>query len=250
MDTKTRVKVIRQIVDIERRFMSIHFPASGSLYHRRDLEGLQDFIPVSDDIVVGPTIQYKWWYRERASLEVDRGPYKNIDFELGNTFSAYFKAPAKREIEFCKRFGKPRLHVERYLREIHQFQNLSPIPYQYLLVNYLKLAPYLDVLSGHRMSRPTLRHPDFSPNNILVNTSNDVGDPLSETLSKPEVKLPDNFDQLSHEEQGTIQETIRRRIVRFYYATLTMKSLPDHFDAIRTENCMLRAKLFHHAQAP
>ncbi|OJZ83372.1 hypothetical protein ASPFODRAFT_50050 [Aspergillus luchuensis CBS 106.47] len=29
-----------------------------------------------------------------------------------------------------------------------------------------------------------------------------------------------------------------------------MKSLPDHFDAIRTENCMLRAKLFHHTQAP
>jgi aminoglycoside phosphotransferase (APT) family kinase protein len=28
MDTKTRVKIMRQIVDMERRFMSIHFPAS------------------------------------------------------------------------------------------------------------------------------------------------------------------------------------------------------------------------------
>lgn len=127
------------------------------------------------------------------------------------------------------------------------------------------------------MSRPTLRHPDFSPNNILVNTSNDVvgiidwqhavilplclyagipdhfqnwGNPLSETLSKPEVKLPENFDQLSHEEQATLQEAMRRRIVHFYYAALTMKSLPDHFDAIRSENYMLRAKLFHHAQSP
>lgn len=43
---------------------------------------------------------------------------------------------------------------------------------------------------------------------------------------------------------------MRRRIIHFYYAALTMKSQPDHFDAIRTENCMLRAKLFHHAQAP
>ncbi|KAF7712895.1 Uncharacterized protein PECH_002549 [Penicillium ucsense] len=249
MDTKTRVKIMRQIVDVERRFMSIHFPASGSLYHRRDLDSSQHVIPVLDDIVVGPTAQHEWWYQERASLEVDRGPW--------NTFSACFEAPAKRELEFCERFGKPRLHVERYLREIHQFRKLSPIPYQHLLTNYLKLAPYLDVPSDHRMSRPTLRHPDFSPNNILVNTSNDVvgiidwqhavilplclcagipdhfqnwGDPLSETLSKP--------------------ETMRRRIVHFYYAALTMKSLPDHFDAIRTENCMLRAKLFHHAQAP
>jgi hypothetical protein len=127
------------------------------------------------------------------------------------------------------------------------------------------------------MSRPTLRHPDFSPNNILVNSSTDVvgiidwqhavilplclcagipdhfqnwGDPLSEALSKPEVKLPEKFDQLSHEEQQTVRETMRRRIVHFYYAALTMKSMPDHFNAIRTENCMLRAKLFHHAQAP
>ncbi|KAI2715303.1 hypothetical protein CBS147332_4957 [Penicillium roqueforti] len=38
MDTKTRVKIMRQIVDMERRFISIHFPASGSLYYRRDLD--------------------------------------------------------------------------------------------------------------------------------------------------------------------------------------------------------------------
>jgi hypothetical protein len=194
-----------------------------------------------------------------------------------NTFSASFEAPPKREIEFCKRFGKPRLHVERYLRELHQFHSQSPIPYQHLLAKYLKLAPYLDVPPDHRMSRPTLRHPDFSPNNILVNTSSDMvgvidwqhavilplclcaelpnhfqnwGDPLSETLYKPEVKLPEGFEQLSPEEQETVRETMRRRIVHFYYAALTMKSLPDHFDAIRSETLMLRAKLFHHAQAP
>lgn len=77
MDTKTRVKVMRQIVDMERRFMSIQFPASGSLYHHRDLHSSQHFIPVSDDIVVGPTAQHEWWYRERASLKVDRGPCKS-----------------------------------------------------------------------------------------------------------------------------------------------------------------------------
>ena len=69
MDTKTRVKIMRQIVDIERRFINIHFPASGSLYHCRDLDDSQHFVPVSDDndIVVGPTAQHEWWYRERAS---------------------------------------------------------------------------------------------------------------------------------------------------------------------------------------
>ncbi|CAI7662280.1 unnamed protein product [Penicillium viridicatum] len=46
MDTKTRVKIMRQIVDVERQFMSINFPASRSLYYRRDLDSLQHFIPV------------------------------------------------------------------------------------------------------------------------------------------------------------------------------------------------------------
>ncbi|CRG85871.1 hypothetical protein PISL3812_02875 [Talaromyces islandicus] len=49
--------------------------------------------------------------------------------------------------------------------------------------------------------------------------------------------------------QGSVQETMRRRLVHFYYARLTMKQLPDHFDALRTENAMLRAKLFNCAGA-
>lgn len=78
MDNKSRVKIMRQIVDAERRFMSIHFPASGSLYHRRDLHSSQHVFPVLDDIVVGPTAQHEWWYQERASLEVDRGPCESL----------------------------------------------------------------------------------------------------------------------------------------------------------------------------
>ncbi|KAJ5676465.1 uncharacterized protein N7477_002098, partial [Penicillium maclennaniae] len=82
---------------------------------------------------------------ERASLEVNRSlykslsrkllpffPFKYINLELGNTFSIYFKAPTKREIKFCERF-----------------------------------TPYLDVLSDHYISYPTLRYPDFSPSNII-----------------------------------------------------------------------------------
>lgn len=81
MDNKTRVKIMRQIVDVEARFMSIHFPASGSLYYRRDLKS-HNAIPVfeqddpssPDQIVVGPSAQHEWWYQQRALLQVDRGP--------------------------------------------------------------------------------------------------------------------------------------------------------------------------------
>jgi len=92
----------------------------------------------------------------------------------GETFLGCFEAPVKREIEFCKRFGKSRLHVERYLRELHQFKEMSPTVHIQLLSDYLKLAPSLEISSSHRFSRPVLRHPDFSPNNILVNSSSDI----------------------------------------------------------------------------
>ncbi|KAJ5087374.1 hypothetical protein N7456_010990 [Penicillium angulare] len=277
MDTKTRVKVMKQIVDLEKQFMSISFPASGSLYYSRDLDCPPNAIPASpdshlsspDQIVIGPTAQHEWWYQQRALLDVDRGPW--------TTFNACFEAPVRREIEFCKKFGKPRLHVERYLRELHHLEERSPVQHQLLLSDYLKLAPYLELPQNHRLSRPTLRHPDFSPNNILVDSSSNVvgiidwqhavvlplclcagipqhfqnwSDPLSERLAKPEVKLPENFDSLSQEEQETTRETMRRRIVHFYYAALTMSRLPDHFDAFRDTNSMLRAKLFQRAGAP
>jgi hypothetical protein len=180
-------------------------------------------------------------------------------------------------MEFCKRFGKPRLHVERYLRELHQFKKMSPTAHVQLLSEYLKIAPCLEIPSTHRFFRPVLRHPDFSPNNILINSSSDIvgiidwqhavalplclcagipnhfqnwGDLLSETLATPEVELPENFHDLSPNEQEVVQETMQRRIVHFYYAALTMRQMPDHFDALREENAMLRAKLFNHAGAP
>lgn len=66
----------------------------------------------------------------------------------------------------------------------------------------------------------------------------------------PEVKLPENFDSLSEEEQASVREILRKRLVHFYYAAVTMKEIPDHFDALRNENSMFRAKLFSFAGAP
>ena len=43
---------------------------------------------------------------------------------------------------------------------------------------------------------------------------------------------------------------MRRRIIYFYYAVLTLRQLPDYFDALRNENAMLRAKIFNCAGVP
>ncbi|KAL5341350.1 kinase-like domain-containing protein [Aspergillus crustosus] len=210
MDNKSRVKVMRQIVQLESRLMRIQFPA---------------------------------WLEYRSALE----------------------APARRETEYCTRFGKPRLRVERYLQELQHFQTHLPETHINALSGYLKLSPHLDPPPpDHPVSRPTLRHPDFSPNNILQHPAilplslcagipdhfQNWGDPVSESLAKPDVKLPDTFQALSDEDQQTFLETRRKRLVYFYYAALMMNEMPDHFDALRNENSMLRAKLFQRAGAP
>lgn len=91
LDTKAQVKVMRQAVDIETRFMKIEFPASGSLYFEKDLTNSEAKIPVlspsseTDSIVVGPTAEYEWWFEERSRLNVDRGPCKNALIEQRST---------------------------------------------------------------------------------------------------------------------------------------------------------------------
>lgn len=78
MDTKTRVKAMRQIVDLEARYMSITLPANGSLYYERDLVNSEPYVSVScdlaDEVVVGPSARLEWWYEERSLLNIDRGP--------------------------------------------------------------------------------------------------------------------------------------------------------------------------------
>lgn len=203
--------------------------------------------------------------------------HQGTNSRTGKSYLACFEAPAKRELEYCKRFGNPRFHAERYLRQLHDFKEISPTNHINLLSDYLKMAPYLDVPSDHPLARPTLRHPDFSPNNIFVDSSYNItgiidwqhvivlplclcaeiphyfqnwGDPESETLTKPDIKAPKNYNKLSEYEQLEVQETMRKRIVHFYYAAMTMQQAPDHFNALSDATSMLRAQLFNCAGAP
>ncbi|KAB8349796.1 hypothetical protein FH972_023809 [Carpinus fangiana] len=275
MSNRSRKRIIEQIINIEKRIFQIHFPASGSLYHRQDLTDGERYSHVTgassslDEVVVGPIAQHEWYYKERAELKVDRGPWSN--------FHDCFTAGAKKELKWCEIYGKPRLHVERYLRELHSFQKMDPAQYQELLKLFLKLAPSLNVEARHPLSRPVLRHPDLSPNNIMVSEDDQIlgiidwqhavvlplclvagipkyfqnwGDPVSEKLSKPDTKLPENFNELDPQQQASVKETLQKRLTHFLYAAGTMIDIPDHFSAITQYNAMLRNRLYSLASMP
>ena len=75
--------VLRQVVQLESRAMSIPFPAGGSLYYPDDLEKIagKRGIPLSDQrFCVGPDVRLCMWYGRRSQLDVDRGPCTSLLF--------------------------------------------------------------------------------------------------------------------------------------------------------------------------
>jgi aminoglycoside phosphotransferase (APT) family kinase protein len=71
------VSVLRQLVQLESRMMSIPFPAGGSLYYTNDLEKVagRTGIPLNDErFCVGLDARLHMWYGRRSQLDVDRGP--------------------------------------------------------------------------------------------------------------------------------------------------------------------------------
>ena len=199
---------------------------------------------------------------------------RDTNNKIGSDYLSCFEAPAKRELEYCKRFAKPRLHPERYLRELYHSKEMSQTAHIDLLSDYLKLAPYLNVPLDHPFAYPTLRHPNLSPDNILVDSSYNItaiiewqnavvlplclcaavpdsfqnwGGPGSETLTKPDTNLPKDYHELSAYEQAKAQEAVLKRIAHYYYSALTTQ---DHFDAMSGENSIRRAEVFKRVGVP
>lgn len=80
MDNKSRKRINQQIVDIEQKLLRCHLPASGSLYYLRDLLPGDEHVPLEQglqsghQLVIGPTAQYEWHYKERTDMRRFMGP--------------------------------------------------------------------------------------------------------------------------------------------------------------------------------
>lgn len=116
------------------------------------------------------------------------------------------------------------------------------------LNSYLQIAPLI-VPTDPKMTKAVIRHPDLSPNNILVSAGGEItglidwqhatikpffihakipehfqnhGDEDSEENRKP--ALPDNFDSTEEENQKKEQEKYRRRQLHYFNTGFTAKT--------------------------
>jgi aminoglycoside phosphotransferase (APT) family kinase protein len=66
--------MMTQIANMERKIFDFHFPAYGSLYHKKDLDNRDTQIPMVEDFCIGPMSARQFWHGQRSKTEIDRGP--------------------------------------------------------------------------------------------------------------------------------------------------------------------------------
>ncbi|PPQ73152.1 hypothetical protein CVT26_014818 [Gymnopilus dilepis] len=269
--------VLRQIVQLESRMMSISFPAGGSLYYADDLKkisgrttGVQ--LPLTDEqFCVGPDTRLHMWFGRRSQLDVDRGPYENAQAAL--------TAAAQKEIAYLQRFGRPLLPFRRERREAYEYKKQSHLDHIKNLERYLLVAPSL-VPENSSLHAFSIRHPDLQPSNVMVSTSPDSGrleivglidwqhttilplfllagipdrlqnydDPASQLLIPP--SLPPDLDKLDEAKQMEAIGVYYARLFHYHYAKDTEELNKLHHDALWDSVCIFIRRLFDRAGAP
>jgi hypothetical protein len=92
---KPRMKMIEQIVDLERKLASITFTKSGCVYFKDDIpENMAGEMEVATNVPIhssvlqrfglGPLVSSELWRDKRAGMDMNRGPCK---CSLNNIFS-------------------------------------------------------------------------------------------------------------------------------------------------------------------
>ena len=183
---------------------------------------------------------------------------------------------AKKELAYLSRFGSPRTPYQLFRREYYNYEKQPPSDHVKNLGRYLRLAPSL-MPDDHSLSAFCIRHPDLTDSNLKVSTGpgglqivsildwqHTVVLPLFLHAGMPDVvqneedevsrrmvepKLPDNFVELSEEEQERETELLRRRLVHYHYNLSTATYNRIHHKGLVYPLNPFRRRIFNHATA-
>lgn len=89
LSAKQRRKILTEIVKMEVKLFGIELPAYGSVYYEQDLPESMPRVAMAEqtrlrNLCIGPYVDLAWWYRERASMILDRGPCELLVFFLSS----------------------------------------------------------------------------------------------------------------------------------------------------------------------
>ncbi|KAF2156988.1 serine/threonine protein kinase [Myriangium duriaei CBS 260.36] len=271
MNMGERLKMVQNVVDFERQLFQLELPAYGSIYHKSYLACFPEYTSIAiegeEDLVIGPSSDLLWWYHGRDQIKADRGPWPDS--------RAVVTSVGEREMSWLKAFGQPRFPRQPFYRELYDNREVSPLEQIQNLQNYLQVAP-LVIPDDTDLRRPTLRHPDLSPNNIFVSSTaeftcvidwqhcavlplfiqasipehfQNFGDEDSENLRppKPPVIDSESTNSLSPEEHD---EIYRKRQLHYFYVGHTSKNNKLHWAALKQNHLVMRNKIYRAAGRP
>ncbi|KDR84192.1 hypothetical protein GALMADRAFT_205913 [Galerina marginata CBS 339.88] len=156
-------RYIFDITEILSQLSAIPFSQYGSIYFTEDVEPSLRSIPLyaegeksdvcSERFRIGPSVDRRFYRGERARMDIDRGPWKDIH--------SYIEAAVDCEIKWIEAHSNSPSAQKQLGARHTAAQHIS------LLNQWLSLAPA--VLPSPEYCQPTLSHPDLHAANIFVN---------------------------------------------------------------------------------
>ncbi|KAJ5594732.1 kinase-like protein [Penicillium hispanicum] len=238
MSKRERHKLASGFVEIEKKFFSLPFGSTGSIYFKDDIPPkLQAplYHEASTDskmFCIGPTADYMFWRGKRASLDIFRGPWADP--------CGYLMSIAQKEIEWVRQYGKP-LKLD-FPHNGSTPGEVSPDEYVHLLEKFLLLAPYLlpkDLNSP--LNQPTLRHPVAGHPRAFENPD------LEQSPDLKEPSLPSDYEGLPVNAKAEADELYRRRLLFYYYRIFNGHLNKPHLQALRDPLLLPRQHLVDRA---
>lgn len=256
---RQKAGIIHKLVSYEAAFASSNLPMYGSLYYAKDLSSSQNsqaILPSIDQntrlpaFAIGPTTDRNFFDHGRAGATANRGPWVKIE--------EYNLAIAEREVA-CLQKSSHFPDPQGFYNGPGQYQQNSETKIQ-TLRKFEKVAQYLKPTDSI-LSKPVLWHTDLHWDNIFV----DERDPteitaiidwqavhiaplfaqarhptflefegeIPDTFDADAIKLPDNFANLSQEEQQAAKKLRGAQMLWKIYEVELMCQCDDVRRAIR-----------------
>ncbi|KAL1885406.1 hypothetical protein Plec18167_000900 [Paecilomyces lecythidis] len=243
MDLDRKVQTMKDIVDIQRKLLSVRFSRYGCLFYNKDAplgshpatvkgdELSHDLkTNIANQFSIGSVIDTSFWHKERKHMDIDRT--SAVD---------YIQAISLREIAWIQNYATPRSPDDPFFTS-HSQNN--PAEHISLLQRYLSVSPYLlpheDDLLGSFLWHTDLRIPNIfvdDNGNItsIIDWQSTWAGPLFLEARHPHflnyngdltLELPKIFKQLDGSTQIAVRSKVIKSILSFLYEKNTAQRNP------------------------
>ncbi|KAH7402342.1 kinase-like domain-containing protein [Phaeosphaeria sp. MPI-PUGE-AT-0046c] len=224
---RKKCEIIRAIVDVERKLLSISFEKLGSLYLKESgiagcepafvTSGPQDvFGQVEANYCIGPVTRRELWEKERSDMQY-HGPWaSSVD---------YLKFVARREIDWINAHANP-LEPIRTPWQYMSPQQKSPEAHIALLERFIAAIPSFTP-KDPELASPRLWHPDFHAGVRAAPVFIGANPPLLLDYGIDMLmKLPENFKTLDDATKDKLRYQVSQSILIHTYETSTAEKNP------------------------